>query len=406
MVTDQPPTPPPRRRGASREQETQQAHDDAASGSGESFTTVATSTRNAPAFEVSCAVGHMLRERLAATIMPLADLAETDDSVSPDDSVSHAGLESRTAAVPLVSLSAQEVTSLLHAVELGRYASSCASLPMRGADLDAADEADLKEAGVTAAVHRRSLLRQIASWRAEGVPSCYLEHRSTQSAVAFGALPPASFVLAGPQAAQPPTADSSHPLATTSAAPEPADTCAAQFAWLNQQEAAAACAGGGSDVSNTTPSKAMSMVAAVAASAVADANEDVTDRELRLATEAEVAVAMGTPPSPQQQQVPTFERRTTLTAYARSAYVACSHVCACTAEAEVAQARRAVEVRKARAEAEAAARAARRHRAAVAAQAGVRALFARRRCASGAGNTHKAPPPPPSRSHRHTRTPP
>ena len=100
---------------------------------------------------------------------------------------------------PLNSLSTYEVVLLLHALELGRYAEGFLALPMRGgeaapvelvkhasftaprvlrasADLETATDADLQEAGMNGlALHRRTLLGQVARFRTEGVPTHLIE---------------------------------------------------------------------------------------------------------------------------------------------------------------------------------------------------------------------------------------
>ena len=154
-----------------------------------SFTTVANCDPTAMA--VSTRVGESLRPILQARLSDVLPLQAEDVSISPDDSISRVGgTASRvgsTAApalaagrVSLASLGAHDVARLLHAIDLGRYASSFLALPWRGADLDQAQDCDL-EMCIAAPVHRRALLKQIASWRVDGVPSeCF---RSADSAL-------------------------------------------------------------------------------------------------------------------------------------------------------------------------------------------------------------------------------
>ena len=161
--------------------------DDADSSSGSevtsddgSFTTVGPSVvGNSAAMQISTQVGADLRPLIAHH---LSSSGVIEDSITPDDSISRVGgrapsslagksevLKSK-GRVPLSSLGATEVANLLHSIDLGRYATNFLSLPWRGADLEAAEERDLEDAGVAAPVHRRSLLKQVAVWRVEGVP--------------------------------------------------------------------------------------------------------------------------------------------------------------------------------------------------------------------------------------------
>ena len=118
----------------------------------------------------------------AGNVLSLADLPLRGSEgalpdVTSDDSISVAGLR-LNARRELASLSADEVASLLHALELGRYAASFASLPVRGADLASATDADLTEAGVGVALHRRALLSQVAAFVTDGVPAHLLVPRA------------------------------------------------------------------------------------------------------------------------------------------------------------------------------------------------------------------------------------
>ena len=117
----------------------------------------------------------------AGNILSLADLpiraSDSVPDVTSDDSISVAGLR-LNARRELAGLTADEVASLLHALELGRYAATFASLPMRGADLASATDADLSEAGVGVALHRRALLSQVAAFVTDGVPAHLLAPRA------------------------------------------------------------------------------------------------------------------------------------------------------------------------------------------------------------------------------------
>jgi hypothetical protein len=183
--------------------------DDASDGSSNaSFTTVAPAVCEASphTFKIASVAGLELKSLLAARLKgrtPLAqlpvsqstaassicdftgssisDYPESSAVISPDDSVSRIGVQSRAMArldgderFALSRLSAQQVAQLMHAIDLGRYADRILALPLRGADLEEADDSDLVEAGIDARVHRRVLLRQVAEWRNEGVPGQYL----------------------------------------------------------------------------------------------------------------------------------------------------------------------------------------------------------------------------------------
>ena len=176
--------------------EAPQSSDDESQRSDDSFTTVATSFANhhGSAMAIAHQLGTQLRPILAATLhSSTASLPEhmqapflDEGVVSPDDSISRVGgygcggstvvstavpvQEHGRSRLPLSSLSARDVSQLLHSIDLGRYARSLSELPLRGVDLEAADDSDLKEAGVITPVHRRSLLKQVESWRLNGVP--------------------------------------------------------------------------------------------------------------------------------------------------------------------------------------------------------------------------------------------
>ena len=93
--------------------------------------------------------------------------------------------------MPLVSLTADDVTTLLHSIDLSRYSAGFRELPWRGADLEVASDDDLNDAGVSAAVHRRSLLRQIEAWREHGVPKHLINNKSEGDGYFLVELPPA-----------------------------------------------------------------------------------------------------------------------------------------------------------------------------------------------------------------------
>lgn len=144
-------------------------------GTDDSFSTVATGLRG-----TSTMIAHELKPVLQARLSSSAMLNNNNNNdgastvISPDDSISRVGLSQSPmplgGRVSLGSLGANDVCHLLRSVDLGRYADDFAALPWRGADLEAADETDLEECGVRAAVHRKSLLRQVEEWRSSGVP--------------------------------------------------------------------------------------------------------------------------------------------------------------------------------------------------------------------------------------------
>lgn len=119
----------------------------------------------------------VFQKRLSSVGFGSPSLVPRTELLSPDDSISQIEHDF-VASVPLSSLSAHDVTAL-RAVELGRY--TAALLPCRGAGLEAADENDQADAEVSAAVYRRSLLRQIETWREEGVTTRYLSRSVEKS---------------------------------------------------------------------------------------------------------------------------------------------------------------------------------------------------------------------------------
>ena len=132
-----------------------------------SFTTIATTT-NAPGIAAAKQIGLTLRPFIGA-VRP-SEATGGEDAITPEDSISCVGCLSADKHVPLATLTAQDVVRLLRNVELGRYADNFLHLPMRGAELEHVTAADLEAIGVLE-IHRRSLLRAIFSWRADGVPS-------------------------------------------------------------------------------------------------------------------------------------------------------------------------------------------------------------------------------------------
>ena len=161
-----------------------------------SFTTVGPSAAIDPKMlDLSAQLGDSLRPILAArlssgVVEPTCTTSSLPGSVhdesiviSPDDSISRVGGSSasrvgssaaphlaRKGRVMLSSLGAHEVARLLNSIDLGRYSSNFLSLPWRGADLETAEERDLEDAGIASSLHRRSLLKQVAAWRVDGVP--------------------------------------------------------------------------------------------------------------------------------------------------------------------------------------------------------------------------------------------
>ena len=153
-----------------------------------SFTTIATGLSESP-LALAAKVGKDLRPLLTARLKSnsaLQPIAQADSAstvsdypassiISPDDSVSRIGVRPLSIRHPkgrvaLSSLSAQDVAQLMHAIDLGCYAGRVISVPLRGIDLQEADDSDLEDAGIGTPVHRRALLRQVATWRTEGVP--------------------------------------------------------------------------------------------------------------------------------------------------------------------------------------------------------------------------------------------
>ena len=167
--------------------ESKESLSDTVSDSGDSFSTVATSVRNRCPLssQESTALKDVLSKRLSSA-------GSLDDLVAPEDSASQPGSPfSYTTTVPLVSLTADDVTTLLHSIDLSRYSAGFRELPWRGADLEVASDDDLNDAGVSAAVHRRSLLRQIEAWREHGVPKHLINNKSEGDGYFLVELPPA-----------------------------------------------------------------------------------------------------------------------------------------------------------------------------------------------------------------------
>jgi hypothetical protein len=91
-----------------------------------------------------------------------------DSLVTPDDSVS---VVAERSTVPLVELSESQVSVVLHNLGLGKYAAACMQVPLRGRDLAHCEEGDLEEIGINFRPHRRSLLEEVAAFKASGVPT-------------------------------------------------------------------------------------------------------------------------------------------------------------------------------------------------------------------------------------------
>jgi hypothetical protein len=96
----------------------------------------------------------------------------------------------------LPSLSADDVAALLRKLELGKYAAAVRDFPMRGADLADATDEDLKEAGVSAGVHRRALLKQVTELARDGVPVACMALGSRRRGIVRGPGPPVPCVAA------------------------------------------------------------------------------------------------------------------------------------------------------------------------------------------------------------------
>ena len=70
----------------------------------------------------------------------------------------------------LDSLSAEEVCTLVFYLDLGKYEARFRNYPVNGAMLAKAKDAQLRELGVEAEMHREELLRRIEEFVATGVP--------------------------------------------------------------------------------------------------------------------------------------------------------------------------------------------------------------------------------------------
>ena len=119
--------------------------------------------------DISAAKNRAAKNGQGGLVVPLALV----EDISPNDSISVIGQRAHDRC-SLESLSALQVSNLLVALDLARYAQSFLSLPIRGADLAHATEEDLKDAGVSVALHRRSLMRQIEEFRLHGVPKAHI----------------------------------------------------------------------------------------------------------------------------------------------------------------------------------------------------------------------------------------
>jgi hypothetical protein len=83
----------------------------------------------------------------------------------------------------LTQLTADDVVLMVHGLELGKYADTLHALPMTGAGLAEADDNDLREAGITTALHRKLLLSKVAHFFANGVPPYLLQSKENHAAV-------------------------------------------------------------------------------------------------------------------------------------------------------------------------------------------------------------------------------
>ncbi len=99
---------------------------------------------------------------------PWVSLSSLDDGIKPEDSISVVGAS--LGAIPLESLTEQEVAALLASLGLGKYADACLAIPLRGRDLPHCREADLEEIGIKFRPHRLSLLEEVARMVEHGVP--------------------------------------------------------------------------------------------------------------------------------------------------------------------------------------------------------------------------------------------
>ncbi|KAJ1480464.1 hypothetical protein T484DRAFT_1810684, partial [Baffinella frigidus] len=86
-----------------------------------------------------------------------------------------AAAEHLPTARKLASLSVDEVCTVLASLGLGKYEAGFRELPVSGAILATVDDADLREAGMDAGMHRKALLRHIQEFQAGGVPPELLE---------------------------------------------------------------------------------------------------------------------------------------------------------------------------------------------------------------------------------------
>lgn len=150
------------------------ASSDHESDGGDSFTTIASNLRGPVSTQAGFTLAPVLQARLSFAA-DREDVEQAGSVIYPDDSISRVGqnqtaLHAASGCVSLSSLGAHDVSNLLHSIDLGKYADAFSQLPWRGADLESADERDLEDAGVRAAVHRKSLLRQVEEWRVGGVP--------------------------------------------------------------------------------------------------------------------------------------------------------------------------------------------------------------------------------------------
>ena len=111
--------------------------------------------------------GAMLR--IALVVAVLSSVAAYPRWRSKDVSPSKEECETSMKGRKLASLSVDEVSNLLSNLDMGKYEAGFRALPVNGAMLATADDADLREAGVEFGMHRKALLHRVKEFGECGV---------------------------------------------------------------------------------------------------------------------------------------------------------------------------------------------------------------------------------------------